>query len=120
MKPGKKELHREGTKKWRETNKEKWKDGMLRNTYGISLEGYHEMREQQNYCCAICGTHETLATKARATKTEWTLQVDHCHTTGAIRSLLCSSCNILLSKAKEDIEILEKAKLYLKQWTEKL
>ena len=59
----------------------------------------------QRGCCAICGTHQSEM-KIR-------LSVDHDHTTGKIRSLLCKSCNIGLGEFKDRVELLKKAISYL-------
>jgi len=44
---------------------------------------------------------------------ETVLAVDHCHNTNKVRELLCSACNILLGKAKDNISILQSAINYL-------
>lgn len=75
--------------------------------YGLSYEDYCSMLSQQAGVCAICGNKETYGRKKN-------LSVDHCHTTGRIRGLLCSSCNIGLGKFKEDTALLEKALEYLR------
>lgn len=41
--------------------------------------------------------------------------VDHCHTTGAVRGILCSSCNIALGKVKDDTDTLQNMILYLEE-----
>lgn len=41
--------------------------------------------------------------------------IDHCHTTGKIRGLLCTNCNNMLGKAKDNVEVLKKAISYLEQ-----
>jgi len=38
---------------------------------------------------------------------------DHNHTSGKVRGLLCSNCNILLGLVKEDVKVLAKAVAYL-------
>lgn len=42
------------------------------------------------------------------------LVIDHNHSTGNIRSLLCGYCNSILGFSKENVDILEKAIRYLK------
>jgi len=60
---------------------------------------------RQNYKCAICLT-ENPGGKGK-------FYIDHCHTTGKNRGLLCSCCNILLGQAKESKETLMNAIKYL-------
>src|SRR5689334_6819967 len=54
----------------------------LKGTYGITLEEYQAMLEEQEHVCAICGGTDTKR-----------LSVDHCHITEKIRGLLCRKCN---------------------------
>ena len=75
--------------------------------YGITAEKYEQERVKQNYCCLLCGEHES---KQRHGK----LVVDHCHDTGTYRGLLCSSCNLGLGKFYDKIEVLKKAIKYVK------
>lgn len=42
------------------------------------------------------------------------LHVDHDHETGLIRGLLCHHCNTLLGHAKDSVDVLEAAIVYLK------
>jgi len=53
--------------------------------YGLSLEDYNDLYNQQQGCCAICGKHQSEIKR--------TLFVDHNHDTGKIRGLLCYTCN---------------------------
>lgn len=78
---------------------------LLKKLYGISLEDYNNLVEQQNNLCAICGNPEPHEGAS--------LAVDHNHTTGKIRELLCSRCNLLLGHSKDSIETLKKAIQYL-------
>ena len=77
----------------------------LRTKYNMTVEQYDSILKEQNNCCKICSTHESEFNKR--------LAVDHCHTTGKIRGLLCMACNILLGKAKDNINTLNNAIDYL-------
>jgi hypothetical protein len=83
------------------------KDNKLKKAYGISLEEYNKMFDEQNGCCAICGDHQSSMTRS--------LSVDHCHKTGTIRGLLCKNCNTSLGQFKDSIELLLKAIEYLRK-----
>lgn len=52
---------------------------------GITPAIWYKMFDEQGGCCAICGKHQTLFKRK--------LDVDHNHTTGKVRALLCSNCN---------------------------
>ncbi len=56
----------------------------LKRKYGITPECVEKMRAAQGGCCAICDRKTTR------------LFVDHCHTTGRVRALLCQTCNTFL------------------------
>lgn len=112
-KPGKREIHRQGTKNWYRDNPEKAKSQRLKK-YGLNLEGYNALREKQNYCCAVCHKHETDVSQGRAKTPATALHVDHNHTTGEVRGLLCTNCNTILGKCYDDGKILEQAVNYLK------
>lgn len=43
------------------------------------------------------------------------LHIDHDHTTGALRGLLCHGCNVGLGYFKDDPELLERAAEYLRK-----
>ena len=82
---------------------------MLRWRYGISRERYEQLLVQQNGVCAICRAGETAKMYGKVTK----LAVDHCHSSGEIRGLLCANCNIILGRAQDSIETLRAAIKYL-------
>lgn len=94
-------------KEFYKNNKDEKRKNNYKAQYGITLEDYNEMFVNQNGCCKICGRHQSEFKK--------TLCVDHCHTTGKVRGLLCSNCNIVLGQAKDDIEILKSAIKYLEE-----
>jgi len=74
---------------------------------------YQQLLELQDNNCAICRKGESIIDNS--TKKPRALAVDHCHTTGKTRGLLCSFCNTGLGLFRDDPEILEQAKNYLEQ-----
>lgn len=97
----KKDEIRSKIKEYYKANPDKIKDTKLRSQYGISLEEWNYMYQKQNGRCAICR------------KQTETLVVDHDHESGAVRGLLCNSCNSALGFIYDDISIIEKIKSYL-------
>ena len=87
-------------------SKEKTRERHLLRKYGVSLEKYAEMLDQQNGACAICKVPETEQFKS-------VLHVDHCHSTGAVRGLLCRGCNHMLGAINDDVNLLHRAIDYL-------
>jgi hypothetical protein len=77
----------------------------LKKNYGITQEEYDEKLVYQQGGCKICG----LASKTKK------LAVDHCHTTGKIRDLLCGPCNTGLGLFQDNPELLMLAADYLKE-----
>lgn len=92
----------------RTTDKDRERDraAKLRREYGLSAEEYEEMLEEQDGECAIC--HNFCSSGRR-------LAVDHCHSTGKVRGLLCGNCNTGLGKFEDSIERLQRAIEYLQQ-----
>ena len=72
----------------------------LKRTYGLTPEKYQAMFITQNGVCAACGQPET--TNDPRTKQIKNLHVDHCHTTGKVRDLLCQECNNALGLLHDD------------------
>jgi hypothetical protein len=122
---------REKHKRWRDANPERLKvyrnkgrsknyntirksqrDYALRTTYGITLAQYNEMLTAQGNCCAICS-----ADKASTRHTDHSWRVDHCHTTGKVRALLCHNCNIAMGLLKESTTTLQSMIAYLNHHT---
>ena len=85
---------------------------LLRN-YGISIEKYLDMAENQNYKCAIC-YNDNFPMKSCHTGV---LVVDHDHKTGKVRGLLCHNCNRALGLLKDSTEYLENCITYLEHVT---
>lgn len=81
------------------------RDVVIRNQYGITLEQYDTMLEAQNYKCAICGNEDEVEGRR--------LAIDHCHTSGKVRGLLCGKCNRGLGLFYDNKELLSNAIKYL-------
>ena len=84
----------------------KFKEKHLKKSYNLSLEDLEQLKISQKYRCAICNTHEDDCSRK-------TLFVDHNHTTGEVRGLLCSQCNSALGLFYDDTELLASAIKYL-------
>jgi hypothetical protein len=82
----------------------------LRRQYGITVEQLVEMIEAQKGLCASCGEAPHGAT-AKSQK----LHVDHDHTTGRVRALLCCGCNSIIGHAHEDPIKCDLAAAYLRR-----
>lgn len=90
-----------------------WSHNYLKNEYGISKDEYDSLKEEQGSKCAICGGEGFLMKSTHWSK----LVVDHCHTTGAVRGLLCHNCNRGLGLFKDSPDALRKAAEYLESAT---
>lgn len=95
----------ERSKKWAEDNPDGRYDIILKQRLGINITDYKLMLDSQNNKCAICFKDRTMFKKR--------LAVDHCHKTGKIRGLLCSSCNTSIGLLEESIDRLNSAIKYL-------
>ncbi len=78
--------------------------GHLMRKYGMTIEQYDAMLEAQGGGCCICG---------RPPREDISLHVDHDHSTGEIRGILCFRCNNALADFQEDPELLKKAASYV-------
>lgn len=78
----------------------------LQDNYGITADDYDRMLEDQGHRCAICNSTKT------GRNDTW-FCVDHDHTTGKVRGLLCNTCNRGLGLFKDDPTVLTNAINYL-------
>jgi hypothetical protein len=79
--------------------RERW----LRKTYGIGLDEYNALVEKQEGRCAACGR----LPEGRA------LDVDHDHTYGRVRGLLCMRCNLAIGHLGDDPDAIVALAMYL-------
>lgn len=125
--PEQKKKLNETTKAWRKANpevikairaktdllrKDSRRDKTLQATYGISLTEYTNMLVKQNNLCAICFRPETFLGKGGKIRP---LCVDHCHKTGAVRGLLCNSCNVALGNLEDNYQRILNAAEYIRK-----
>lgn len=115
------EKRRLATQKWRQANPEKvralsarprnYAPGQIKRwnllRYGITPEARDEIWAAQGSACVICrgdcsGKREPV--------------IDHCHTTGRVRAMLCLGCNTALGLAKENPERLRALADYAEKW----
>lgn len=89
-----------------ETFRNQIRQQSFQRRYGISLEEYNSLLSEQGSKCKICKAHETQLKRK--------LAVDHSHTTGRVRGLLCSECNLMLGKFNDDVVLLKTASKYLR------
>lgn len=77
----------------------------LRKEYNLTLADYDAMLTAQGGVCAICNKPPK----------KYRLSVDHSHTTGAVRGLLCVGCNVKLG-AIENPTFMATAQTYLEKF----
>jgi hypothetical protein len=98
------------TKAYREKNKEaiaaQRKAYIILKNYGITLVEKKKMRDEQGNKCKIC--YQDFFPDVEP-------HVDHCHTSGKIRGLLCVRCNMGLGQFRDNPLALIKAAEYLEE-----
>jgi len=78
---------------------------------GLTVAQFLEMLASQGYCCAICPAPLRVSPKGRGSRES--ICMDHDHSSGAVRGLLCHACNTAIGLLKDDPVILTKAAAYL-------
>lgn len=82
------------------------RDPIKEAVYKYNITEEEAIKLKAHTSCFICGLPNR---KGKA------LCIDHCHTTGKVRGVLCDDCNTSLGKMKDSAELLQKAIDYLKQ-----
>ena len=100
--------------KWQGANKERddkvRRNAYLKRKYGVTTEWYEAKLEEQKGLCAICSCDSSELRSRDAM-----FCVDHCHTTGNPRSLLCHKCNAGIGMLKDNPILVARAWTYLQQ-----
>lgn len=80
----------------------KWK--RIEKLYGVTKSIFDLMLKDQDHKCAICES-----------EIKESAHIDHCHTDGHVRGLLCSRCNQAIGLLDEDTERMKKAVSYIRR-----
>lgn len=78
------EENREYLRAYRTEHAEEYREKRLKKVYGIDASEFDIMLKKQDGACAVCRKKQEKADS---------LHVDHDHSTGAVRGLLCGPCN---------------------------
>lgn len=89
---------------WRKRHPDQVRRLNLKHSFGITIDEYERLLVSQNGLCAIC--RKRCVTGKR-------LSVDHDHSTGKIRGLLCMKCNSMIGHADDSLIVLQSAIAYL-------
>ena len=97
------EQKREEARQYRRAKPETVAGHLMKYRYGITRAEYDRLLSAQGGLCAAC--HRPPEKRC--------LDVDHDHTTGRVRGLLCNPCNITLGRCREGGEWLRKLADYI-------
>jgi hypothetical protein len=108
-----KQQYQDNREHWNELRRKRYtpatgRKWMLRK-YGLNHDKFSDLFAEQKGKCGICRTSDV------GRKGSSTLHIDHCHTTGKVRGLLCNGCNNGLGRFKDDPILLRRAIAYLKK-----
>jgi len=92
---------------WQRNNPEKLAAAHRKYKYGLHPDEYQRKLKRQERKCAICKVVKPLV-------------VDHDHSNGKVRDLLCKKCNLMLGFASELSKNLKAAIVYLEKWRDTL
>jgi hypothetical protein len=84
------------------SEKARW--ARVKKEYGLSELDVAQMLNKQNCQCVICSIN-----------IETGYHIDHCHSTGKVRGLLCQKCNQAIGLLRESESLFFKAAQYIKE-----
>ena len=86
----------------------------LKKLYGITVAQYYEMLATQGGGCATCGAKTPGGRHYKRMGKPEKFYVDHCHSTGKVRGLLCNLCNRGIGYLRDDPELATQIAQYLR------
>lgn len=94
----------EKSRRWREKNKSKIRFQRIKRKYNIDEKCFNGILESQGSTCEICKS------------IDWDPVVDHDHSTGHVRGLLCSNCNTALGLLRENEDSVQGLLTYIRKY----
>lgn len=108
-----KECSASKARKWFSENAERSnaarREWNLKNNYGLTRAQYDALLQSQGGVCAICGRPERMKRQGKLMR----MPVDHDHKTGAVRGILCQTCNRAIGLLGDDVVLMRRAISYL-------
>ncbi len=98
---------------WKSRTPKKRLEQHLKYKYGVTHQVFLNVWEEQKGCCAICT--DPLPDLLKYNQRKRNYAIDHNHTTGDFRGILCLKCNSLLGMARDSIQTLKNAVKYLQE-----
>lgn len=95
-------------RRYKQENPDKYRSTKLKHLYGITLQDFSNKLAVQGNKCAICGIKENKLNNGAVQN----FVVDHCHSTGRVRGLLCHDCN-------KNVGVMEKWNLAISDYLKK-
>ncbi len=93
-----------------EVRRNEAEEKLIIKKYGLTEDQFQAILALQDGVCAICNRHQRYRR----------LSIDHSHSNGKVRGLLCNFCNRLLGKFGDSPIRLRKAAEYLETFESKL
>ena len=104
-----KQCCRDKEKEYRKKYPEKIRASNIKQAYNVSLDRAYELMSVEN--CQSCGVVLTKATQHVRCNTDRC--IDHCHTSGEVRGVLCSGCNLALGHLSDSLDKIKGLERYL-------
>lgn len=82
----------------------------LKRKFNVTPEWFLENSKNG---CQLCSKSKSTRFAIKGTMQRYRLNIDHCHTSGKTRGVLCSQCNFTLGKYFDNLEMFNKVMKYL-------
>lgn len=111
MTPEQRRVHNERVRQWAKSPRGSRLQyaKQIKRLYGLTMEQYETMLDQQGQVCAICHKPETRVLRGKVAR----LCVDHDHTDGHVRALVCHRCNRTVELLEENPDLARQMMAYL-------